>query len=193
MSSGRLFFGIILIVIGAIFILDRFYIFHHYFIFDFWPVLLIAVGIYLIVRKRKRNRTIEEQQQVHIQSGTTIKKYSKTFGDLNLVMKDSEVDGLKCNTVFGDCSINLADARLKPGVNTIDVSGVFGDVTIIVPSTMEAKAYASCTFGDIYLFGQTDSGISNSVQHQTEGFDTAASKVSIWTSMTFGDIKIYRA
>ena len=66
-------------------------------------------------------------------------------------------------------------------------------MTVIVPSNMEAFAYATTTFGDTHIFGRSESGISNSLQNQTEGYESAATKVHISASTTFGDVKVYRA
>ncbi|MFH2037203.1 MAG: cell wall-active antibiotics response protein LiaF [Candidatus Zixiibacteriota bacterium] len=193
MSNGRVIFGIILIAVGGIFFLDKFHIFKYVYFHDFWPIILIIVGVALIIRHNKRKVKEPTDNYHQFQSSPGHKKYSTVFGDNNFGFKDAEVDGLNCSTVFGDSTINLADAKLKPGTNRIDISGVFGDLTVIIPASMEVSAFGSCTFGDLYILGKSASGISNTLQNQTEGYDTASAKLSIWASITFGDIKIYRA
>jgi predicted membrane protein len=194
MSKGRTIFGIILIVIGAIFILDHIRLLHYSLWSNFWPIILIIIGIALIVRYSKRKKETTTIN-VDMPNGEYIRgSASRVFSDHNFIAKDSEIDGLNLSTVFGDNTLNLAGAKLKPGVNRIDISGVFGDITVIIPGGMEAMAYGSTTFGDIFILGQSaTSGISNSLQNKTTNYETAAEKVHIHASQTFGDIKIYQA
>ncbi len=189
MSRGRVIFGIILVVIGGILILDRFY-FLHFHAIHLWPVILIILGIALIMRHANRAKYDRHAGGPSLQMHGS---HSKVFGDSNFEASGIEIDGFRSSSVFGDTILNLAGARLKPGLNKIDFSGTFGDITVIVPGNIEASANASSTFGDLYVFGRAASGISSRLQHQTDGYDTASSKLSIWADVTFGDIKIYRA
>jgi len=47
--SGSVFWGIVLIVLGGIFLLGNFDIINYDRIWDFWPILVIVVGLKLIV------------------------------------------------------------------------------------------------------------------------------------------------
>lgn len=189
MASGRVIIGIILVVIGGIFILDKFY-FLQFHAFHLWPVILIILGIALIARHANRGKYDQHSDKPTLQMHGS---HSKVFGDSNFEASGIEIDGFRSSSVFGDTILNLAGARLKPGLNKIDLSGTFGDITVIVPNNIEASANASSTFGDVYVFGRASSGMSSRLQHQTEGYDTASSKLNIWAGITFGDIKIYRA
>lgn len=59
-GQGALFVGVLLTVLGVMFLLRNFsflfpgfYWFHHYVWHNFWPGLLIALGLFLILRRNK--------------------------------------------------------------------------------------------------------------------------------------------
>lgn len=198
MINKREFWGAIIIIIGLILLIGNLDFLDYSFrkaIRDLWPIILILIGIALIIHHSRRTRivaniSIDGTTQADFQQR---RDFSQVFGDNNIEARNTEIDGLNCSTIFGETSINLAGAKLKAGMNGIDISTVFGDVTVIVPGDMEARAYSSSTFGDLYILGRSASGISTNLSHQTEGYDAAQSKVHISARATFGSVKIYRA
>ncbi len=48
-KSGSIFWGIFLIVLGAVFLLANFEIIEYEVLFDFWPVAVIGIGIKLVI------------------------------------------------------------------------------------------------------------------------------------------------
>jgi len=54
--SGSLTFGILLVLVGLFFLLDRWFQIDLSFLFDFWPVLLIAFGAWQIFSYWKSKR-----------------------------------------------------------------------------------------------------------------------------------------
>jgi predicted membrane protein len=198
MSANRIIWGVILIAVGFLFLLDQMEVFDFSigeFISDFWPLFLIIAGLIIIIRSGKsKRRDFDIDINFDAQSiSPDKKKYSKTFGDQSFNAKGMDIDGLSISSTFGDINLNLAEGRLKQGVNKVSLSGVFGDITVVVPGSMEVLAGASNTFGDLDILGQKIDGISNSLRKQTDGYDMASMKVHISSGTTFGDIKIYRA
>jgi predicted membrane protein len=106
--------------------------------------------------------------------------------------KDIEVDGFQSSTTFGDTFVTLSGAKLKAGINRLEISTTFGDITVVVPEKMEAQARASATFGNLHIFDKIADGISNSLTAQTPGYEAASAKLYIAASASFGDIKIFR-
>jgi len=197
MSNNRVIWGVILITVGFLFLLSQLNLLDLDFkdVFSFiWPVALIAVGIYIMVKHYRSKSEIENDfGDVCMSFQEGIRKYSNIAGDQNYEAKGVNVKGKVISGVFGDISLNLAESVLSDGVNKITLSGVFGDITVIVPNNMEAYAKGSNTFGDIHIFGQRTDGIGKKLINQTEGYEMATSKVKIMVDTTFGDVKIYRA
>lgn len=193
----REFWGAVLLIVGIILLLSNLDFIDYSFrkiIHDFWPVLIILLGVYLIalsLRKREKNQdfVINLSSDSSTHSGN---KYSHVFGDIKLETKDIEIDGLESSTVFGNTFLSLAGAKLKPGLNRINIGTTFGDITVIVPERMEASASATATFGNLHVFDRMADGISNRLTAQTSGYEAASSKLQISTAATFGDIRIYR-
>ena len=196
MLKSRQFWGAIIVIIGLIFLLDNLEAIDYSvgrFFADFWPVILIIIGATLIfkaVRSRGRSREFLSSTESEVIMERHI---SKVFGDQNIETRGIEIDGFDCSTTFGDTSVNLSGAKLKQGDNRLDITSVFGDITIIVPGDFQARAHGSTTFGDVHIFGRSASGIPNNLTAQTDGFDRAASRLIIATRATFGTIKVHRA
>jgi ABC-type polysaccharide/polyol phosphate export permease len=55
-SSGSIFWGIVLIVLGAVLILANFEVIRYETLFDFWPVAVIVVGLKLVVDSVVRSK-----------------------------------------------------------------------------------------------------------------------------------------
>lgn len=55
-KSGSVFWGIIIMVIGGILLLANFDIIDYGTIFDFWPLIIIAIGVKLVMDYMAKNR-----------------------------------------------------------------------------------------------------------------------------------------
>ncbi len=56
-KSGSIFWGVLLILIGAVLLLGNFGVISYRSIFDFWPVVVIIIGLKLILDYFSRNRS----------------------------------------------------------------------------------------------------------------------------------------
>jgi len=197
MAKGRFIWGIVLITIGVLIILARADVFDYPFrLFwqNFWPIALIAAGTALIIYgARKTEPKLVTADGPSTGSYTIPNRINKFFGDIHFDAANVDLDGLQLETVFGDISVAVSGANVKQGDNRISLSATFGDITVILPRNMDIFAYGSDTFGDLFILGQSQSGISNSLTVKTDGFDLATNKVYINARTVFGDVKIYQA
>jgi predicted membrane protein len=197
MINKREFWGAIILIIGLI-LLVRNLDFIDYTtrrtIGNLWPVVFILAGIaFLITQKRRRVQF--GSVKIDGSTGADISPSSqmrRVFGDITINADGMDIDDTNYSTTFGDLHLNLSGARLKTGSNRIDSSAVFGDIVIIIPGDIEVMAYASSTFGDLYVLGQAASGLSKRLKAQTDGYDSAEKKIQIFAGTTFGSIKIYK-
>jgi lia operon protein LiaF len=158
---------------------------------DYWPVLLILWGLYLIM---KRDR-------YHFDNGITGDKdficetekafYSNVFGDLQVEINSQNFEEGKINTTFGDIGLDLSKLNIKSGQKILDIHGVFGDIKVSVPQNIEFSITASITAGDIKIMGNKVDGFSKELKYQSKNYDTANSKLMIHVSHVFGDIKVW--
>lgn len=199
MSRSRYFGGLILIILGLLFLLGNLNIidfswhdFWHNFWRYFWPGVLILLGCYLILRYIQRPKGDPWfSYSCCSHSGDVIgKHFGRTFEDMRIDARNMEIDGIERSSVFGDTFITLDGAHLKPGINCVVLSATFGDITVLVPPGIEVRADTATTFGEINFFGRSSSGISNHFSQQTDGYESAGTKVDLKIRTTFGDIKI---
>ncbi|MGC5033342.1 DUF1707 SHOCT-like domain-containing protein [Micromonospora sp. DT229] len=55
---------------------------------------------------------------------------------------------IDARAVFGDCRIELHEARLPRQVTTIEANVIFGSITIVVPEGTEVRLTGSAVFGE---------------------------------------------
>ena len=104
MVNKKEFWGLLLLIVGIVLLISNLDFLDYSvrrFMRDLWPLILIVIGIALIVRYAKGQKSSEDATQV-FSGGQTIGQTSKVFGDLNINLKDSEIDGLNFDTTFGD-------------------------------------------------------------------------------------------
>ncbi|MEZ5148128.1 MAG: DUF5668 domain-containing protein [Bacteroidales bacterium] len=125
-------FGFIAIIVGGFFLLPEIFIFPFGFERSFWPVLLILLGIFIIVRARipskrsgsfkfEANDIHESFDEVNIFSGSEKKFSIESF------------KGGKITSIFGGSEIDLRNARITGDFAVIEVFYMFGGSTLTVP------------------------------------------------------------
>ncbi|MGE0090920.1 MAG: DUF5668 domain-containing protein [Bacteroidales bacterium] len=133
--------GWILLIIGIVFLIPEFidisYPVHRL----FWPVLLILIGVFIILRSFKP-----------INSGRTVAGSDyiddiAIFGGGDKVITSDNFKGGRITSIFGGSKIDLIHSKLAPGSHVIDVFCMFGGSTIIVPENWSLKVDVVSIFG----------------------------------------------
>ena len=190
--------GILLIFVGFLIIAHNMYWFDiGEFISDYWPLLIVALGIYLVVTNFLRSRG-KKRIGMDISIGdksfsTTAKNVyeSNVFGDIKLNIKsDDFVDG-SVKTVFGDIDMDITKINLKEGEKTLYVSTVFGDIDVSVSKKIPFAIKASNTFGDLKILGTKKEGIGKSMFFKSEGYEKSDKKILLTISQVFGDLHVF--
>ncbi|MEZ5082137.1 MAG: DUF5668 domain-containing protein [Bacteroidales bacterium] len=124
-------FGYILISVGLFFLLPDLFDLPYNFRRNFWPFLLIAVGLFIIFRhglNRKDSLKIPEMSsdsqfidELNIFSGSEKRISIKNFR------------GGRITSIFGGSEIDLRNAELSDETNVIEVFYLFGGSSITVP------------------------------------------------------------
>ena len=202
-SNNRIWLGVVLIVLGALFILDNFGflyfdfhplifswhtifliigivlitnhknsfigyvllgigllgILHHFpyfFFLDFgnlWPLIFLAIGLWLLLNRRETHY----HTQANFQSGTADAQASfssydyidevSVFNSIKRTIDSTNFKGGKVTTIFGRAHLNLTNAKLSPGENFLEVSAIFGGVNIRVPQNWKVIVIVTSIFG----------------------------------------------
>jgi len=172
------FSGVVLIMVGSFFIMPRvieafpayFPGFNGDFTHAYWPLLLIAAGVLIILGKifgpkwglsdwdfnhehhhRHRNRARHYRHSNYDQTNwkTNPDGFSKNsvFGSGDHIVLDPEFKGGDLNAVFGGITLDLRRTNLPEGETVLEVNAVFGGITIYVPVDWFVETHLDAVFG----------------------------------------------
>ncbi len=185
----KMFWGLLLVLLGIAFLGDnlRWYdfdlgeIIHRY-----WPVVLIALGGWMIYEKtRPKNYDFEWTK-------FDGRQYKKTFGDVSLKPQSIDSKGLRVEEGMGDINLDLSTTSLNPGENYIEVSLGIGDAKIILPHGVPASVSAQVGAGDVEVFNSRKDGFGCQMEHVDPNYHSADVKVKLFAKAGLGDVKVSR-
>ncbi len=182
----RGFWGLFLLAVGALWILNNFDVIDFDFgdaVALFFPLLLIAIGFLLLFRPRP---------PAFGQEGMADKHIFRAFGDVKLTGENLDPNGLEVSTGFGDVELDLSKARFADGENALYVHTAFGDVEVKVPEGVAVSASGGSAFGDIKILGQSEKGVGNQLSAADPNFETQLKRLRVHAHTAFGDIVISR-
>jgi len=122
--------GIIVMAVGAFFLLPQIFtdIFGAYRLF--WPAVFITLGIIVIFGGQRVSRKFFHRSD----SGTDeILDIVNVFSGSDRQIMSNNFSGGEITCVFGGNKIDLTKSNLAPGVSELEVTCVFGGTEIIVP------------------------------------------------------------
>ena len=146
-AREKLGVGITIIIIGGLFFLDEM-AYHYYWnfeirdFFDLWPLILVAIGVSLIVKRSK----VEEGKKDSGDDSDFVDELAVFSGSERIITSNSFKGG-KLTSIFGGTMLNLNKAGLDWGTNVLDVFVMFGGCDIRVPSDMNVKVKVTAIFG----------------------------------------------
>jgi hypothetical protein len=149
-SPHRWIPAIILIGIGVVFLLDNLNILSVDEIFKFWPVLLIALGLFLLVDRTVWHlglgRCGWDERISDYQDGPRIRE-SAVFGGGKRRVNTQDFTGGKIDAVFGGYEVDLREAAMRGDVAVLKVDVVFGGTVLRIPETWSAVVQGNGVFG----------------------------------------------
>ena len=121
---------------------------------NFWPILLIAAGVVLIVGRLFPDRFgdhtfTRKSRSNHSNTYNRNKGFEKNtvFGSGEHIVLEPEFEGGELNAVFGSLEIDLRKTSLKEGTTRLDANAVFGSITIFVPRNWLVETNVDAVFG----------------------------------------------
>jgi predicted membrane protein len=136
--------GGILIIVGIFFLLPKMFWFDFDFRRLFWPVILIGAGVLVLINAFKKNG-----KHFHSETKTMSDFIDEVaiFGGGERRITSKNFSGGKATVVFGGLEFSFADAKLGAGLNVLDVTAIFGGITIRVPRTWNVKVEVNSILG----------------------------------------------
>ena len=128
-SSGAKTSGIVVMAVGAFFLIPRIFseTFHVYNLF--WPSIFIIIGVIFIFSKRRGWNSVSTAPT----SGDDYIDYVNVFSGGERQIVSENFRGGKVTAIFGGSEIDLTKAKLAPGRSELELACIFGGTTIIVP------------------------------------------------------------
>lgn len=135
-SSRNFNAGIILISIGLIFHFP-----------EFWPLILVALGLYIILRKSNSNFHKTKPEQTSKDFNSEELNEVSIFGGGKKYYRTESFTGGKITAIFGGSELNLMDCNLAEGEHTLDLFMMFGGATLLIPSSWKIEIDLIPIFG----------------------------------------------
>lgn len=181
---GDIFIGLIIVILGVIFLLQNLYPEIHVwrFLGKLWPVILIILGIYILFDWSGAGSG-------HRLSGMA---YTKILGDSRLDYAGKEIGDTDIPQMIGDLTIDLRGGRLKSGENHFTISNIIGDTIIYIPGDFPLKFTGKALVGDLRFDNRTEEGLIPRFEHIDDTYLNAGSKLWVTFSGMIGDMTLKR-
>ncbi len=123
LNSNNKSVGVTLIVVGILGLIP-----------EIWPLVLIAIGGYLIF-KNKQNATVDETKFIPTEENFPNQRINdiSIFGGAKKTSHIENFAGGTITSIFGGSEINMMDSTLAEGTNKLEVFFIFGGSSLIVP------------------------------------------------------------
>lgn len=133
--------GLILISIGAFFLIPKAFDISHEMRNMMWPAILVVIGALMLIVK-DRNKTALKKGS----SDSYIDVLNVMGGGKRKVTSDN-FSGGKVTSIFGGSELDLSSAKMQDKQIVIDVFTIFGGSEIIVPRGWDVHVDVTSIFG----------------------------------------------
>ncbi len=144
-NSHRSNWGFFLVGWGIFGLLSRTFGFSiEYLIGEYWPVAIILLGLYMILRRENPAKNSFENST---DSESDFIDDTSVFADNKRTLLSKNFKGGKITTLFGSTSLNLRETELAEGNQILDIVSIFGGVTIEARNDFNIVINVSAIFG----------------------------------------------
>ncbi|MGB4141747.1 MAG: cell wall-active antibiotics response protein LiaF [Limnochordia bacterium] len=174
-KANSLIYGVALTLIGLHLLIPRLGIEGFTVTWGFvWPVLLIALGIQILLNKKRRasNRFI-------------VRSLSRN-------QTSWYVDDLYLNQFIGDITLDLTKAVIPNKEIFFEIHSSIGDLDIYIPSDLPLHAKCRVAIGDATILDRSDEGVGVALEVKTVDYDQADRKLNLIVSYRIGRVTVRR-
>lgn len=172
-NQGQLILGVLVITIGAVFLIGNILDVN---VWTFcWPVGLIGLGVWLLVRPRM------------VGSDTAVRQ--KLIGDVR-IRGDWQVADEEFWVGIGDVRLDMTDAEIPLGETRIRTFGFVGDITLRVPQDVGVSVSTSAFISEVKGLGKKRESFLTPIKAESDNYKTAERKINVDAAFFVGDVKI---
>lgn len=142
--------GTILIVIGGFFMIPELITVPHEIRKIYWPLILVAIGVALLLRHRDGSRNLKESDPVlNVPNDNSVNNFDDfvIFGGREIFINSQSLTGGKATSIFGGMEYDLRKAAMVPGGAVIDCVSVFGGCGFKIPMDWNVRNEVTTIFG----------------------------------------------
>jgi len=154
--------GTILIVVGGTFMIPELITVPHEIRRIYWPLILVAIGISILMRQRDHKRLRKGDDPIiniphDKESKSSNSSYNTDsfntfddfviFGGREIFVTSQALSGGKATSIFGGIEFDLRKASLQPGGAVIDCVSVFGGCGFKIPMDWNVRNEVTTIFG----------------------------------------------
>lgn len=172
-NRGQLIIGAVLVALGLLSLLST--LFHIDFGALCWPVLLIGIGVWLVLRPRL---TSPDSASEVLLIGDRRRRGEWTVRSEEFWLG------------VGDVELDMTQAVIPPGETVLRVYSFVGDVDIFVPRSVGVAVQMNGFVIDSDVLGQDYDSFLTPVSVQSENFAAAESRLRVEMTSFVVDLKI---
>lgn len=93
---------------------------------------------------------------------------------------------------FGSLTVDLRNLELPQGTTTVDLSVVFGSLSVRLPEDVAVRVRSSVVLGRVDVLGQEVNGVDRESTHTSDGYAEAERRLSLDISAVLGSAEVRR-
>ncbi|MBK7104203.1 MAG: hypothetical protein IPH62_02865 [Ignavibacteriae bacterium] len=145
LNNKSSFFGLILVIIGGSGIASNYFgISFESFFYEYWPFILIILGIYFIFKK---SIIAENSDKSFIEENEYLADIFTIFGETKKIIKTNKFLGGKISSIMGESQIDLRNSNLADGKVELDTLTLMGSTEINIPIDWKVIIKTTTIFG----------------------------------------------
>lgn len=152
---------VVLVLIGLIFLIDDFFLFNVK--LYFWPLLIIGIGLWLILRPKKQyprqfgsidyqaaEKTENREQSTYagLYSDDEVIDSTTVFGGIKKNIISKSFKGGEVVSVFGGTELNMMQADIQHPI-VMEATQIFGGTSLIIPPHWQVKSDIVAILGGV--------------------------------------------
>ncbi len=172
---GQVIVGIIIILLGVVFLLDN--VIGINLSAFFWPLLLIGLGIFVLLRPGMVDRDTAVTQRI--------------LGEIDRA-GEWDVQSEEFQSFIADTTLDVTKANLPEGTTKFRFMNFVGDIELIVPESVGVSVQSSAFVSNVQVNGRKEESFLGPLNVQTEDYKAAVSKIRIEATGFVNEIKVRR-